>query len=391
MKRIGVLLSLLVLATLVAVLTLAPGRIERNLNRVEPVTAGGTADARAAALHASLFVADLHADSLMWARDFLQRGDRGHVDLPRLAEGNVALQVLTTVTRSPHGLNYESNAADARDDITLLALVQRWPPRTWNSLAERALYQAERLDGFVARSQGQLLLIRSRGDLESLVARRAAGGRAIGVVLGTEGSHALDGKLQNIGRLHAAGFRIMGLQHFFDNELGGSLHGTSGEGLSDFGRAALAEMLRRRIIIDVAHSSPAVVEDVLAATDAPLLVSHTGTHGHCPGPRNIPDALMQRIAARGGLVGIGFWAEAVCDASPAGIAAALAAAVELLGEDAVALGSDFDGAVTTTIDAAAMPAITAALLARGMEERRIAKIMGGNAREFLLRRLPNAP
>lgn len=391
MKTIGAVLSLLLLATVVSVLTFAPGRVERNLNRIEPAAAGAAADARAAALHRSLFVADLHADTLMWSRDFLQRGDRGHVDLPRLVEGNVALQVLTTVTRSPHGLNYESNAADARDDITLLALVQRWPPRTWNSLAERALYQAERLDGFVARSQGRLLLIRNRGDLDMLIARRGAGEQAVGVVLGTEGSHALDGKLENIGRLHDAGFRIMGLQHFFDNELGGSLHGTSRAGLSEFGRAALAEMLRRRIIIDVAHSSPAVVEDVLAATDAPLLVSHTGTYGHCPGPRNIPDALMQRIAARGGLVGIGFWAEAVCDASPAGIAAALDAAVELLGEDTVALGSDFDGAVTTTIDAAGLSAITAALRARGMDESRIARVMGGNAREFLRRQLPPAP
>lgn len=391
MKRIGAVLSLLLLATVISVLAFAPGRIERNLNRIDTVAAGGTADARAVALHASLFVADLHADSLMWARDFLQRGNRGHVDLPRLVEGNVALQVLTTVTRSPHGLNYESNAADARDDITLLALVQRWPPRTWDSLTERALYQAERLEGFVARSQGGLRVIRNRADLESLIAQRGAGAETVGVVLGTEGSHALDGKLENIDRLHQAGFRIMGLQHFFDNALGGSLHGTSGAGLSEFGRAALAEMQRRGIVIDVAHSSPAVVEDVLAATDAPLLVSHTGTYGHCPGPRNIPDVLMQRIAARGGLIGIGFWAEAICDASPAGIAAALEAAVALLGEDAVALGSDFDGAVTTTIDAAGMSAITAALLARGMDERRIAKLMGGNVRDFLLRSLPSAP
>ena len=384
------IVALLPVAAVAALLAIGPGRVERNLNRIEPAAVGATPDAHAAALHRSLFVADLHADTLMWARDFLQLGDRGHVDLPRLVEGNVALQVLTTVTRSPHGLNYESNAADARDDITLLALVQRWPPRTWNSLTERALYQAERLDGFVARSQGRLLMIRNRADLDVLIARRGAGEQAVGVVLGTEGSHALDGKLENIGRLHDAGFRIMGLQHFFDNELGGSLHGTSREGLSEFGRAALAEMLRRRIIIDVAHSSPAVVEDVLAATDAPLLVSHTGTYGHCPGPRNIPDALMQRIAARGGLVGIGFWAEAICDASPAGIAAALDAAVDLLGEDVVALGSDFDGAVTTTIDAAGLSAITAALRARGMDESRIARVMGGNAREFLRRQLPPA-
>ena len=154
------IVALLLVAAVGALLLVGPGRVERSLNRIEPAASAGAVDAGAAALHRSLFVADLHADTLMWARDFLARGERGHVDLPRLVAGNVALQVLTTVTRSPHGLNYERNAADARDDITLLALVQRWPPRTWNSLTERALYQAARLDGFVARSQGQLTVLR---------------------------------------------------------------------------------------------------------------------------------------------------------------------------------------------------------------------------------------
>lgn len=382
----AVLVPLTVLGVaLVAVLAWGPAEVERRLNRVDAVPI-----APAPPLHAELFVADLHADTLMWQRDFLARGTRGHVDLPRLENGNVALQVLTTVTRSPHGLNYERNAADAFDDITLLALVQRWPPRTWHSLAERALYQAGRLDGFVAREPQRLLRIRSREDLERLLARRAAGERVTGVLLGTEGSHALDGDLGNVARLHAAGFRMMSLQHFFDNELGGSLHGTSGAGLSAFGRAALAEMRRLGIVVDLAHSSPAVVEDVLAASPQPVILSHTGTWGHCPGPRNIPDELVARIAARGGLIGIGFWAEAVCDATPAGIAGAIVAAVALAGEDAVALGSDFDGSVTTTFDAAALGVLTGALLERGVAPGVIAKVMGGNVRDFLLRNLPSA-
>jgi membrane dipeptidase len=387
MKRLSLVLAAALLAVIAAAMLLGPAQVERVLNRVEPAGAAAT-DAAAGVLHRTLFVADLHADSLLWQRDFLRRAERGHVDLPRLQEGNVALQVLTTVTRSPHGLNYERNAADALDDITVLALLQAWPPRTWASRTERALYQAERLARFVDRSGGGLQRILDRTDLEELVARRARGEAVTGVVLGTEGSHALDGDLANVARLHRAGFRIMGLQHFFDNELGGSLHGVSGAGLSAFGRTALAEMLRLGIIVDVAHSSPAVVEDVLASSPQPPIVSHTGIWSHCPGPRNIPDALLARVAARGGLVGIGFWAEAVCDASPAGVASAIVAAIGLLGEDAVALGSDFDGAVTTTIDAAGLPAITAALRARGMDERRIAKVMGGNAREFLRRQLP---
>ena len=357
MKRI---LIAVVAALFLACLVFAPGMLEHRLNRVEDHAPYAVTEP-AAALHERLLIADMHADSLMWNRDLLSRGTRGHVDLPRLEQGNVALQVFTTVTKSPHGLNYEENAADALDDITMLAVVQRWPPRTWRSLSERALYQAARLERFAASAPDRLVRILDRDDLAALRARRQRGERVVGAILGTEGSHALDGELANVDRLFAAGFRMMSLQHFFDNELGGSLHGKSRAGLSDFGAAAVDRMLELGVIVDLAHSSPAVVADVLRLADRPLVVSHTGIYSHCPGPRNIADELMREIAARGGLVGIGFWEEAVCDASPEGIAGAIAAPIELLGEDAVALGSDFDGAVTTRFDVSELAALTAAV------------------------------
>lgn len=379
---------------IIAVLILAcfmfvPAIIERRLNRLEDHAAYPVSDA-AAALHERILIADMHADSLMWNRDLLSRGTRGHVDLPRLGQGNVALQVFTTVTKSPHGLNYEENAADALDDITMLAVVQRWPPRTWHSLSERALYQAARLERFAARAPDRLVRILDREDLAELRARRQRGERVVGAILGTEGSHALDGELANVDRLFAAGFRMMSLQHFFDNELGGSLHGKSKAGLSDFGVAAVARMLELGVIVDLAHSSPAVVADVLRLTDRPLVVSHSGIYSHCPGPRNVADELMREIAARGGLVGIGFWKEAVCDASPDGIAGAIAAAIVLLGEDAVALGSDFDGAVTTRFDVSELAALTEALMKRGLSPSQIAKVMGGNQFAFFEANLPAA-
>jgi microsomal dipeptidase-like Zn-dependent dipeptidase len=383
----GVLVALVGVA--VAALLIVPGRVEGRLNVVLAHPPYVVPEA-AAALHARLQLADLHADTLMWQRDFLQRSVRGHVDLPRLQQGNVALQVLTTVTRSPRGLNYQRNEADAPDDITALALVQRWPPRSWGSLTERALYQAARLDRFAERSGGALLRVRTREDLVGLLARRAAGERVVGAVLGTEGSHALDGQIENIARLHAAGFRIMGLQHFFDNALGGSLHGTSGAGLSEFGRAAVAEMRRLGVIVDLAHSSTAVVEEVLALDARPVIISHTGIRSLCPGPRNIPDELLRRIADRGGIIGIGFWKDAICDDTPAGIARTLAASVELLGADAVALGSDYDGGTTVRLDASELAALTAALLAQGMDEPTIAKVMGGNVLRFLAEHLPGS-
>lgn len=385
--RIPVVLLVALLALAGLLFGVLPGVVEGRMNRVREHAAWPVPPA-ARELHARLQVADLHADSLLWGRDLLRRGTRGQVDFPRLVEGNVALQVFTAVTRSPRGQNYASNASDAFDNITPLAIAGRWPLASWDSLAERALWQAERLRRFAERDGASVLLVRSGADLEALMTRRAQGERVVGALLGTEGSHALDGRLENIARLREAGYRIMGLQHFFDNAIGGSLHGESKAGLSDFGRSAVEEMARQGIIIDVAHSSPAVVEEVLAMAPRPIIVSHTGIHSHCPGPRNLPDALLRRVAARGGLVGIGFWKDAICDDTPAGVAAAIAAAVDLLGPRSVALGSDYDGAVTTAFDVAELAALTAALLERGMPESTIAAVMGGNQLRFLREQLP---
>jgi microsomal dipeptidase-like Zn-dependent dipeptidase len=211
----------------------------------------------------------------------------------------------------------------------------------------------------------------------------------VAAILGTEGSHALDGDLANIDRLFEAGYRVMGLHHFFDNKLGGSLHGQSRAGLTNFGRDAVARMRELSIVIDVAHSSEAVVRDVLAMGAGPLIVSHTGFDGHCPSPRNISDETMELIAENGGLIGVGFWEDVTCDASPAGIADAILWGARRFGVDHIALGSDFDGTVMTELDASELPAITQALLDAGMPEDDIRKVMGGNTVRFFLENLPS--
>ena len=119
---------------------------------------------RARALHETLWVADLHADSLLWGRDLLERSSRGQVDVPRLVEGNVALQVLAATTKSPRHLNLERND-DRSDDVVLLALALGWPPATWRRLLPRALHLAARADDLAARSGGRFRVIRSRDDL----------------------------------------------------------------------------------------------------------------------------------------------------------------------------------------------------------------------------------
>lgn len=374
--------GVLAASVLAAVFTLAlgPALVERSMNRVWPERAFPVPE-RAARLHRELVIADLHADTLLWARDPLERAGRGQVDLPRLLEGNVALQVFSSVTKSPRGQNLERNTADS-DRITALALVQRWPPRTWDSLIERALHQAARLEDAAQRSGGRLVLIRDRDDLAGLLARREAGETAVGALFGTEGLHALEGELTNLGRLHRAGLRTAGLHHFFDNALGGSLHGQSGAGLTAFGRKAVRRMNALGIVVDVAHSSPAVVRDVLEVSTRPVIVSHGGLRGACDTPRNLDDELARAIAEHGGLIGIGYWEAAVCDVTPAGIAASIRYAVDTLGVDRVALGSDFDGAVETAFDAAELAALTAALIEAGLDEAQIRKVMGGNAVAF---------
>jgi microsomal dipeptidase-like Zn-dependent dipeptidase len=347
-------------------------------------------DADAARLHDSLVVADWHSDTLLWARDPGRRSERGHVDLPRLREGNVAIQMFTAVTKMPRETSYESNSADS-DLITPLVLLQLWPPRTWSSLHERALYQSERLHRLVEQAPEAIAVVRTAAGLRRSLALREGrppGERPVAALLGIEGAHALDGSIDNVDGLYEAGFRMVGLHHFFDNRLGGSLHGRSGQGLTDFGEAVVERLEEHRMIVDVSHSSPAVVDDVLAMASRPVVVSHTGLRGVCDTARNLSDARMRRIARAGGLVAVGFWDAAACDISPEGIVRSLRHAVDLLGVDHVALGSDFDGATRTTFDSSELAVLTQTMLRSGFTVEEIHKVMGENARRFLEAQLP---
>lgn len=374
---------LLIIVIVIYVFAILVPQQDAKMNPVTPHSPYPVSEA-AKTLHDDLLIADLHSDSLLWRRNPEKRWNRGHVDLPRLREGGVNIQVFSAVTKSPRGLNFDGNDADAPDDITLLAKAQLWPIRTWNSIYERAAFQAQRLQKIESRPKNKLVIARTKSDLKQ------AKGTLITLLL-TEGAHPLEGKLENIGRLYDEGYRAMGLQHFFDNELGGSMHGRSQAGLSEFGRQAVLELERRHIMIDVAHSSRQTVRDVLATVKAPLFISHGGTISGCPktANRNLPDDILKEIAARGGILGVGYFDGAICDISPKGIAKEIIYAVNLLGEEAVALGSDYDGTVETSLDTSELAAITHELLAQGMTEPQIRKVMGENARRFFAENLPD--
>lgn len=382
----GALLLAVVVAAYVVFWHL-PVTADRDMNVVKrdaPIEVSDTVTS----FHDDLRVADLHSDMLLWMRDPTKRHDRGHTDLPRLREGRVAVQVFASVTKTPAGQNYEKNTAES-DQITLLAIAQRWPRRTWNSLFERARYHAERLTDLEAESDGRFVVARTKRDLEKALVERQQDKSVLVGILATEGAHPLEGDIANLEELYDAGYRMVGLQHFFDNELGGSLHGTSGAGLTPFGREVVRKLVEMDIMIDVAHSSHQVVRDVLEMTDEPLVVSHTGIYSACNATRNIPDELMAEIAARGGLIGIGFWADVTCDDAPIGIANVIKYAADTFGVEHIALGSDYDGTVTTTFDASELSVLTEALLEKDMSEQEVRQVMGENAIRFFAAHLPD--
>jgi microsomal dipeptidase-like Zn-dependent dipeptidase len=339
-------------------------------------------------LHDSLQIVDLHADSLLWGRDLLYRSNRGHVDVPRLLEGNVTLEVFTAVTKTPRGLNYEKNDANS-DNIFWLALAQRWPLRTWSSLTERALYLARRFDATVAASNGTLVPIRNTRDLAAYLQRREKEKRITAGILGIEGAQALDGKLENLESLTDAGYRYISLAHFYDDEFAGSSAGVHKGGLTPLGRQLVKRMNERKVIVDLAHASPQTIRDVLSLATRPVLYSHGGLRGNCDNRRNLTDEEARGIARTGGIVGIGFWPTAVCGSDAKAIAKAIRYAIGVVGAEHVALGSDFDGAVHTPFDASQLPVLTDALLKEGLRQEEIRAIMGENALRFFRENLPD--
>ncbi|HKQ53904.1 MAG TPA: dipeptidase [Pyrinomonadaceae bacterium] len=387
MRRTLILIAAaLVLVGAGAFFLIVPKVVDGKYNAVFQAPPYAASD-RARELHRRLTVVDLHADSLLWDRDLMAKNARGHVDLPRLLEGNVALQAFTIVTKVPRGLNIESND-DRSDLITTLAVAERWPISTWTSLKARALYQARRLEALAAGSNGKLVLIRTAADLSSYLERRAADPNMTAAFLGVEGAHALEGDLDNVRVFFDAGVRMMSVSHFFDNDIGGSAHGVTKGGLTDKGKEMVRRMQAAHMLVDLAHASPAVIDDVLSISTRPLVVSHTGVKGTCDNTRNLTDEQLKGIAATGGVIGIGYWETAVCGRDAKSIARAMRYTADLVGVEHVSLGSDFDGAVTTPFDATGLVQITDALIAEGFSQEEIRMIMGGNAVRVLMQSLP---
>ncbi len=374
-----------VLLFLAALAFAAPTLMERVGNRT--TTPGPYhASAKAEQLHRSLFIADLHCDSLLWSRNLLRRSTTGHVDVPRLTEAHVALQAFTVVTQVPLG-RHADRVAESPDMVRFLAVAARWPLRTWNSAKQRALYQASTLHEYAASSDGLLVILKSRSDLTRVLESR--GPRPmVAAFLGIEGAQPLEGQLESLDELYAAGFRMMAPTHFTDTVVGGAASGIGRGGLTALGREWIHRMEDRHMLIDLAHSSPATLQDVASNAHKPVVVSHTGVRATCDNDRNLSDDELRAVAGTGGVIGIGYWEGATCGRDADAVARAIRHATNVVGVEHVALGSDFDGATTMPFDVTGLPLITGALLKAGFTQPEIRLIMGQNVVRVLLETLP---
>jgi microsomal dipeptidase-like Zn-dependent dipeptidase len=386
LRIIFLILAAILLIFLFSFFYIIPAWVDNGLNPVINKPPYQISE-RARQIHQNLLIADLHADSLLWNRNLLVKNTYGQVDLPRLLEGNVALQAFTVVTKSPRGLNIERND-DKTDDIFWLALAEMQPLGNLSSLTGRAVFQARKLHHFAENSGGKLVVIKTKIDLQNFLEQRKTE-KIVGGWLGIEGAHALDGKVENVDVLFDAGFRMMAPTHFFDTEMGGSAHGVEKYGLTDKGREMVKRMEQKGMLVDVAHASTKTIDDVLAIATKPVVVSHTGVKGTCDNNRNLSNDQLRAIAKTGGLVGIGFWDTAVCGENAQVIGKAIRYTVNVVGVDHVALGSDFDGAVKVPFDTSGTALITEALLNEGFSENEIAQIMGGNVIRLLSENLPD--
>ena len=381
-KTVLIIVGLVLLFGIAGFFQFGPGMVERSMNQIDGEPLIEVSD-EAKALHKTLTIVDLHSDTLLWNRNLLSRGTRGHMDLPRLEEGNVALQVFSSVTKTPKGQNYDANDADS-DNITTLVIAQLQPTRTWNSLLERSLWHAEKLERAAAKSDGELLGIASPKDLDRLLRERSSETpKPVGALLSIEGLQNLEGDLANLDTLREAGFRMASLTHFFDTDLAGSMHGVEKGGLTDKGRKAVRRMEALGMVVDIAHCSHECVADILAMAKRPVVSSHGGVQATCKVNRNLSDDEIRGVAKTGGVVGIGYWDAAVCGTSPRDAAKAMKHVRDLVGIDYVALGSDYDGATTVRFDTSQLMQVTQALMDEGFTEDEIRAVMGGNALRVL--------
>jgi membrane dipeptidase len=320
-------------------------------------------------LHARFPAIDLHADTLMWSRwigyDLHARHSPplpraalgGHVDLPRMRDGGMGAQFFGLVS---------------------LPIVERS-----RGMARAIDEQIDALEEAMARRPG-LALVKTAAEIER---RRAEG--TLGALLGIEGAHALEGDLARIDAFARRGVRYLGLLHFSANEAGFPAYGrgrNDAAGLTRWGQDLVRRCEALGVLVDLAHINKRGFLDACAMAQRPPIVSHTGVLGAFEHWRNIDDEQLRAVADKGGCVGVIFCPRFVGGDGLEPVVKHMKHILDVVGEDVPALGSDWDGFIVPTQplkDPLGLPLLTDALLAAGIPERVIAKILRGNVLRVL--------
>jgi membrane dipeptidase len=321
------------------------------------------------ALHEEHPAIDLHADTLMWSRwlgydmhkahepplPFAALG--GHVDLPRMREGGMGAQFFSLVS---------------------LPLADR--PK---GMARTCFEQIDILDRQIGQRPGALELVKTAAEIEAC---RKKG--AISALLGIEGAHALEGDLDNVARFARRGVRYIGFLHFSSNEAGFPAYGRgqSTNGLTRWGHALVEACEAESVFVDLAHINKPGFMDACRIAKKPPIVSHTGVLGAFEHWRNVDDEQLRAVADKGGVVGVIFAPRYVGGDGLAPVVKHLKHIVDVIGEDAPALGSDWDGFIIPTSplkDPRGLPLLTDAMLEAGFSKRAIGKILRENAMRVL--------
>jgi len=358
------------------------------------------------AIHDKALVVDLHSDTPLRMRrgfDFAVRDTSGHMDIPRLKEGGVDLQVFACFI-----------STDAPKDSCRIIIDEL----------------IDSLDAQIGRNPDDIAVCHTAAEAEHII-----GTGKIAAFMGIENGVAIEHDLANLRHFYDRGVRYMTLTHTASSEWCISSADTAPEfdGLTDFGEDVVCEMNRLGMIVDVSHAAPSVVEKVLEISSDPIIASHSCVRAICDHDRNLTDDQIKAIAAKGGVIGINFYGgylspgglwtaitDSVFEAHQAEIdsikavfaedAKARRAAfapilneartavaglnidvgtvvdhidhiVNLAGPDCVGLGSDFDGVFGLPAgleDCSKVPEITRELVKRGYSDADIAKILGGN-------------
>lgn len=288
--------------------------------------------------------------------------------------------------------------------LPILEKFSRKGLRLLTSRKERARSYSESLERSVAKNPETLKFIKSKADFQKFVELRKSkinrkvpqSEIPIGALLSIESLHAIDSDKAGISELWDLGVRMVGLSHFTDDAFGSCASGvgaTLGLGFSDkkFSESVLSDMVSRKMIIDVAHSSEFLVSDVIRSipADYPIMISHTGVQGTCNNSRNLDDKFISEITRRSGLIGIAMFDKTTCTPDLAGTIAAMKYVKNLVGHcRSLALGSDADGLVATIPAQQDFWEVTHALLKEGFTKEEVKLIMGENVKNFMLKYLP---